>query len=79
MAKGKNARTSAPKGKPSGTGRETAGLKDAFAVNDPETDKKLEDTYLEDTGDPASNVNLKHQNRNTDKGREQQGEESNEL
>lgn len=79
MAKGKNARTSAPKGKPSGTGRETSGLKDASAVSDPESDKKLEDTYLEDTGRPASNVNLRHKNRNTDKGREQQGEESKEL
>jgi len=78
MEKGKNAKTSAPKGRPSGTGRESAGLHDI----DPEkekTDRELDDEYMNESGKPAANVDLKHQNRNVDKGREQQGKESKEL
>ena len=78
MEKGKSAKTSAPKGRPSGTGRESAGLQDTSAAN-VKTDKDLDDTYMDETGNPAANVHVRHENRNVDKGRDQQGKEDKEL
>ncbi|WP_432710050.1 hypothetical protein [Pedobacter sp.] len=74
---GKNNKNSfiPPKGRPSGSGREGSGLKDAFAVNDLETDNRLADAYTKGEDDPADNVYLRHPNRNTDKGREEQGDD----
>lgn len=57
-----------PKGKPTGSGRETHGLKDAFAVNDLETDNELAEKYTDGEDEPSANVNLRHVNRNLHKG-----------
>ena len=74
MGKNKNNDFVPPKGRPSGSGKEGSGLKDAFAVNDLETDNQLADTYTNGEDEPADNVHLRHPNRNVDKGREDQGE-----
>jgi len=76
MSKEGNAKSSTPKGKPAGTGRESSGLNEAHAVNTEEQDKEIADKYTDETEDPNSNPNIKHPNRNTDKGRENQGEDS---
>lgn len=68
MSKSKSAKTSSPKGKPSGNGKETSGLKEAFAVNDPETDEKIAEKYTSGEEEPASNVHERHVNRNVNKG-----------
>jgi hypothetical protein len=78
MEKGKNAKASAPKGRPSGTGRESAGLQDTSPENE-KTDKDLDSTYLDETGKPSANVHVRHENRNVDKGRDQQGKEDKEI
>jgi hypothetical protein len=78
MTKAKSAKISAPKGRPSGTGRESAGLQDASPENE-KTDNKLDDTYMDETGKPSANVHVRHENRNVDKGRDQQGKEDKEL
>lgn len=57
-----------PKGKPSGSGRETHGLKNALAVNDLETDNELAEKYTDGEDEPSANVNLRHVNRNLHKG-----------
>lgn len=67
MAKTKTGYTP-PKGKPTGSGRETHGLKDAFAVNDLETDNSLAEQYTDGEDEPSKNVNVRHINRNLDKG-----------
>lgn len=41
MEKTKDGEFVPPKGKPSGSGKEESGLKDAFAVTKPKTDKEL--------------------------------------
>lgn len=69
MAKTKNGFIP-PKGKPSGSGKETAGLRNAFAVNDLEKDMELSDKYTEGADDPAPNVHMRHINRNVSKGEE---------
>ena len=76
MEKGKNAKASAPQGRPSGTGRESAGLQDASPEN---THKNLDSTYVDESGKPSANVNVRHENRNVDKGRDQQGKEDKEI
>ena len=76
MVDNKNAKSPSPKGNPSGTGREGSGLKEARAVNDLETDKEISNKYTDGTDDIESIPNAKHPNRNTDKGRENQGEDS---
>lgn len=76
MGKNKNNNFVPPKGRPSGSGREGSGLKDAFAVNDLETDNQLSEAYTKGEDQPAENVHLRHKNRNTDKGREDQGDET---
>ena len=57
-----------PKGKPTGNGRETHGLKDAFAVNDLEKDNELAEKYTDGEDEPSANVNIRHVNRNLHKG-----------
>lgn len=76
MGKNKNNNFIPPKGRPSGSGREGSGLKDAFAVNDLEKDNELFDAYTAGEDQPASNVHVRHPNRNVDKGRENQSEET---
>jgi len=76
MGKNKNNDFIPPKGRPSGSGREGSGLKDAFAVTDLTTDNKLADEFTEGEDLPAANVHLRHKNRNVDKGRENQSEET---
>jgi hypothetical protein len=69
MGKDQNGGYIPPKGKPTGSGRETHGLKDAFAATDPETEKEIADKYTEDGGDePSANVPVRHPNRNLHKG-----------
>lgn len=57
-----------PKGKPSGNGKETHGLKDAFAVNDLEQDNEIAEKYTNGADELSANVNLRHVNRNLGKG-----------
>jgi hypothetical protein len=76
MGKDKNGKYIPPKGRPSGSGRESSGLRDAFAATDPEKDQELDDKYLEQPDEPAANVYVRHHNRNVDKGRENQSEET---
>jgi len=75
MGKTRNGDFIPPKGRPSGDGK-GKGLTDAFAVNSNEKDKELTDKYLEEPDEPAANVHVRHHNRNTDKGRENQSEET---
>ena len=68
MAKGKNGFI-APKGKPTGNGKETHPLKDAFAVNNLETDNRLAEKYTKDGSDEiADGIHVRHVNRNLHKG-----------
>ena len=69
MGKERNGRFIPPKGKPSGSGKDTAGLKNAFAVNDPETDNEITNKYADDIEDLAPNM-VRHKNRNVNKGEE---------
>lgn len=69
MGKDKNGGYIPPKGKPSGSGRETHGLKDAFAAVDPETESKIAAKYTKDgTDELAEGVHVRHVNRNLHKG-----------
>ena len=76
MGKNQNNTFVPPKGRPSGSGREGSGLKDAFAVTDLETDNELAQNYTDGEDEPASNVFVRHPNRNVDKGRENQDQEN---
>ena len=76
MGKTRNGNFIPPKGKPSGSGKETHGLKDAFAVNDLETDNQLSDKYTVAPDEPAPNVHVRHPNRNVNKGEENQDDNS---
>lgn len=69
MGKERNGRFLPPKGRPSGSGKDTAGLKDAFAVNDPETDHEIANRYADNIEDLAPNM-VRHKNRNVNKGEE---------
>ena len=73
MGKERNGRFIPPKGRPSGTGKDTTGLKDAFAVNDPETDKEIANKYAENIEDLAPDI-IRHKNRNVNKGEENDDE-----
>jgi hypothetical protein len=66
MAKTKNGFTPM-KGKPSGNGKETHGLKDAFAVNSLDDDNTLAEKYTDDGGDEVAAHLLRHGNRNVNK------------
>ena len=74
MTQHSNQKSRTPKGKPSGSQRGGNGLKD---VNLSEReDQTLEEKYLDDQGEPAGQVAVKHKNRNVDKGREDQSRET---
>ena len=68
MGKDKNGTYLPPKGKPSGSGKETHGLKNAFAVTDEELDMELAEKYTDGPDQPSANVPLRHRNRNVNKG-----------
>ena len=69
MAKNKNGTFVPPKGKPSGSGRETHNLKDAFAGTTPEMDNELSEKYTNDGADEiADGIHVRHVNRNLHKG-----------
>jgi hypothetical protein len=69
MGKDKNGGYIPPKGKPSGSGHETHGLKDAFAAIDPETENEIAAKYTKDhTDELADGVPVRHPNRNLHKG-----------
>ena len=70
MGKDKNGAYIPPKGKPSGSPKETAGLRNAFAVNDLEKDNELAEKYTKGPDEPAANVHMRHVNRNVNKGEE---------
>ncbi len=55
-----------PKGKPSGTSRDTAGPIEVDSAKVKDTEK-VEKKYLNDDGETADNVDTKNVNRNTDK------------
>jgi hypothetical protein len=69
MAKNENVSKIHRKGKPSGNGRESEGLNEAFAGTDPETENEIRAEYIDDqTGEPADNVEVRHHNRHLHKG-----------
>jgi hypothetical protein len=69
MGKDKNGGFIPPKGKPSGSGRETHQLKDAFAVVSPEAEQEIADKYTKDgTDEVADGIHIRHINRNLHKG-----------
>jgi len=73
MTSHSNAKSKAPQGKPSGSGSGGTGLKE---VNNPDAENRIEDKYMDGQGQPDANVNERHPNRNTDKGREDQGKDT---
>ena len=81
MGKSRNGRYVPPKGKPSGNGRESHHLTDAFAGTDPETENEIASKYTkEGTDEPSENVHVMHENRHLHKGEdvpEYQGPEDN--
>jgi hypothetical protein len=69
MGKDRNGGFVPPKGKPTGNGRETHQLKDAFSVTDPETEQQIADKYTKDgTDELADGIHVRHVNRNLHKG-----------
>lgn len=76
MAKDREGKFTPPKGKPSGSGKNTTGLRDAFAGTDPETDENLTEKYMEGPDQPAANVHLRHVNRNVNKGEDTENDNS---
>ena len=68
MGKDRNGKFIPPKGRPSGSAKDTAGLKDAFAVNNPKTEKELAEKYTDNIDEPTPNIHVRHPNRNVSKG-----------
>jgi hypothetical protein len=69
MGKDKKGEYVPPKGKPTGSGRDTHQLKDAFAVTDPETESEIAEKYTKDgTDELADGIHVRHVNRNLHKG-----------
>lgn len=68
MSKNNDGRFVPPKGKPSGKGNETAGLKDAFAAIDPDKENEITEKYISDTDDQETLIQMRHVNRNVNKG-----------
>jgi len=74
MGKDKNGGYIPPKGKPSGSGRETHQLKDAFAVVDLKAEEEIADKYTKDGADGlAEGIHVRHVNRNLHKGEDMDG------
>lgn len=67
MRKGRSGNFGHPKGKPSGNGRETGGLKSAFAITGLEEDDALANKYMAEPDKLAAGISMRHLNRNTDK------------
>jgi hypothetical protein len=67
MAKDQHGGFVPPKGNPSGNGKNQQGIKSAFAGVDPEMEEEIANRYTENDG-PAANVNMRHHNRNVNKG-----------
>lgn len=68
MAKTAHGGFTPPKGNPSGNGRNQQGIKDLGNI-DMEKDQEMADRYTEgDSEEPADNVNVRHHNRNVNKG-----------
>jgi hypothetical protein len=70
MGRNKSSNSAPPKGKPSGSGRESSGLKQASVITDLNRENEIADNYTKGEDMPAENVHIRHRNRNTDKGRE---------
>lgn len=68
MRKDRNNKFVPSKGRPSGSGKDSAGLKNAFAVNDPEMEKEITEKYTDNIDEPAPNIYVRHPNRNVNKG-----------
>jgi hypothetical protein len=69
MGKDKHGEYTPPKGKPSGGGRESRHLTEAFAGTDPETENEIAAKYTKDgTDEPDENVPVRHANRHLHKG-----------
>jgi hypothetical protein len=68
MGKDREGKFIPPKGKPSGSGKNTNGLRDAFAGTDPETDENLTEKYTDGPDQPSQNAHMRHVNRNVNKG-----------
>jgi hypothetical protein len=69
MGKDKKGEYVPPKGKPTGSDRDTHQLKDAFAVTDPETESEIAEKYTKDgTDELADGIHVRHVNRNLHKG-----------
>lgn len=75
MGKTKNGVFVPPKGKPSGSGREGSGLKDAFAVTDLKKDEELAERFMQGPDETSDNVSVRHPNRNVNKGREDESDQ----
>lgn len=76
MAKDREGSYTPPKGKPSGSGKNTNGLRDAFAGTDQETDENLTEKYMDGPDQPAANVPMRHVNRNVNKGEDTENDNS---
>ena len=68
MGKDRNGKLIPTKGRPSGSGKNTVGLKDAFAVNDPEKEEQITERYTDNIDEPTPNIHVRHPNRNVSKG-----------
>ncbi|MFD1770390.1 hypothetical protein [Sphingobacterium suaedae] len=71
MTQQKNSRSKAPQGKPSSDKRGGNGPKDM--PNDMAEQEAVEQNYLDEDGNPDAQVHVRHENRNVDKGRDDQG------
>jgi hypothetical protein len=74
MTQHSNQKSKSPKGKPSSIQGGGSGLKGI--ANDQQLDESIEEKYLDDQGELNDDVVVKHTNRNTDKGREDQGSDT---
>lgn len=70
MGRDKNGNFIPAKGRPSGSGKNNAGLKNAFAVNDPETEAEIAEKYADNIDEPTPSIHVRHPNRNVNKGEE---------
>lgn len=68
MGKDRNGKFIAPKGRPSGSGKNTVGLKNAFAVNNPEKENEITERYTDNIDEPTPSIHVRHPNRNVSKG-----------
>lgn len=68
-----NSKTKTPQGKPSGAQKGGTGLKDVNSS--PAETNEISNTYLDEQDQPRPDL-LKHPNRNTDKGENDQGKDT---